>query len=79
MNNVGKDGVLACGMQCIRVGFYIGTRCNAEEAVFRIDSPQTSILTDSHPSDVVKMCIRDRVVIKLTKINEKRKMKEVIV
>ena len=55
-SNVGEDGARLGASQSIRVGVVIGTRSNAEEAVFRIDCVQSAILARLHPSDIIADC-----------------------
>ncbi len=37
----------------VGVGLLVGARCDAEEAVLRVDRPQPAVRTDAHPGDVV--------------------------
>ena len=52
-SNVGEDGVLHGGSQCVVVGLSVSTRCYAEEAVLGVDSVQSAVLAGLHPGNIV--------------------------
>ena len=51
--NVGENSAGHCRSKCVRVGLFVRTRCNAEEAVFRVNCIQSAIRALTHPSDIV--------------------------
>ena len=51
--NVGEDGTLLCCKQSVRVGLHVGTRSNAEEAVFGVDCVKSAVLALADPGDIV--------------------------
>ena len=53
MDDVCKDRVGTGRCQCVGVGFRVGSGCDAEESILRIDGPQPSVFTDTEPGDVV--------------------------
>ena len=51
--HIGKDGALAGRGEGVGVGLLVGAGRHAEEAVFGVDRPETSVGTDTQPADVV--------------------------
>ena len=50
---VGEDTVTHSGMKRVGVGALVGTGSNAEEAVLGVYCPESAVLTDTKPCDVV--------------------------
>ena len=48
-----EDSILAAGVKCIGVGLFVCTGSNAEEAVFGVNCPESSVRADSQPCDIV--------------------------
>ena len=53
VNNVCEDGVLHCCVESVGVGIEVCTGSNAEEAVFGVNCPKSSVLANSEPSDII--------------------------
>jgi len=53
MNNVGENGFSFGCVESVGVRLEVGTGSNAEEAVFGVNCPKTSVGTYTEPSDVV--------------------------
>ncbi len=53
MRNVREDGIAHGGMESVRVRMLVRSGSNAEEAVLGVDRPESSVLADTEPCDVV--------------------------
>ena len=53
VNNVGEDGVLHCGIESIGIGVYVGTGSNTEETVLGVNCPESAVLANAEPGDII--------------------------
>ena len=51
--DIGKYGIPLCSVESVGVGMFVCTRCDSEEAVFGVYRPETSVLADAKPCDIV--------------------------
>ncbi len=53
VNNVGEDGALLGRDESVGVGLHVGTGSNTEETVLGVCCPESAVVADADPSDIV--------------------------